>query len=109
MEDYPRTQKETKNLSLAVPVLTGAVIGAIAISIFVFGAEPDPAWPENWRIKPLLLTPAIAALGGLFYWFMDYLNQKGLNKIIALIIGILGFVAFFWIGMVLGLNGTMWD
>ena len=92
-----------------LPVLAGAGFGLIAISVFVFGGEPEPEWPKNWQVKPLILTPVISAIGGLFFAFMEYSSTRGLNRILALTIGVIGFFVIFWLGMILGLNGTMWD
>ena len=104
------TNEQIHQLSLIKPMLIGALVGLILISVFVFGVdEPNPAWGEFWMIKPLILTPVIGAMGGLFYYFMNYLSTTGFNKTLAIIIGILGFVIAQWLGIVLGLNGTMWD
>lgn len=93
------------------PMLVGAAIGLVVISIFVFGADNyDPTWPSNWRVKPLIMTPIIAAIAGAFFAFMRPMRKRG-GWVTALgyIISIVGFVAICWIGIVLGLNGTMWD
>lgn len=104
------TNEQIHQLSLIKPMLIGALVGLILISVFVFGVdEPNPAWGEFWMIKPLILTPVIGAMGGLFYYFMNYLTTTGFNRTWAIIIGVLGFIIAQWLGIVLGLNGTMWD
>ncbi|RYY34746.1 MAG: potassium transporter KefB [Sphingobacteriaceae bacterium] len=97
--------------SLKKCMLTGAGIAFIAISVFVIGAgQGEPAWGDYWMIKPLLLTPAIGALGGgFFHMVLTFFSNNRWNKAVAVILGVIGFIIIFWIGMVLGLNGTMWD
>jgi hypothetical protein len=92
-------------------MLSGAWIGLILILFFLIGAgEPDPNWPKLWWIKPLLLVPAAGALGGLFYYNMDYLRaQGGWREAGAYILSLIVFLIVLWLGIVLGLNGTMWD
>lgn len=101
---------QNRQASPIKPILVGAVAGLILILVFVLGVdEPNPAWGRCWMIKPLVLTPLVGAMGGLFYYFMKRLNATGFNKILATVIGILGFIVALWIGVVLGLNGTMWN
>ncbi|HZV68559.1 MAG TPA: hypothetical protein VFG10_03415 [Saprospiraceae bacterium] len=96
--------------TLLLRMLIGGVIAFLVISFFVFGAyEPNPAWGNLWRIKPLLLTPAAGAMGGAFYYFMEHMSHRGLNKAVAIILSVIGYVIVLWLGVVLGLNGTMWD
>lgn len=99
----------TERLTAFTAFLTGALLGLAVISVFVFGGEPDSDWPQNWQIKPMLLTPFISGMGGLFLWLLLKLTRTGFNKILATTIGVIGFFIFLWIGLVLGLNGTMWD
>lgn len=97
-------------MSVVKPMLIGAGIAFFLISFFVFGVdEPNPEWPANWQVKPLILTPLAGAMGGLFVYFMDYLSFRGLNRTVALIVGVIGFLIALWMGTVLGLNGTMWN
>ena len=35
--------------------------------------------------------------------------QGGWSKIIAVVIGLIGFIIAIWLGAVLGLNGTLWN
>ncbi|MBW3546507.1 MAG: potassium transporter KefB [Bacteroidetes bacterium] len=98
--------------SMGKRMLQGAGIALILILMFLFsvGGEPDPSWSKFWIIKPLLMVPLAGALGGVFYYFMDYLrSQGGWVKIMAIIMSLIGYVVLVWIGTVLGLNGTMWD
>jgi len=97
--------------SLAKPLLIGAAIGLIIISFFVFGVDqPKPEWGRYWMLKPLLITPAAGALGGAFYYFMNYLSYRGrLNKTVAILLSLVVYIIGLWLGTVLGLNGTMWN
>jgi hypothetical protein len=97
--------------SLAKHLIIGLVIGFAVISFFVFGVDyVKPEWGEYWRIRPLIITPLAGAAGGAVFYFMDYIGkQRGWSK--AGIIAMSTVVAFvgLFIGVVLGLDGTMWD
>ncbi|MBC5772886.1 potassium transporter KefB [Pontibacter sp. KCTC 32443] len=97
--------------SVGKRMLHGAVIGLIIISFFLIGAgDPDPSWSRFWMVKPLLIVPAAGALGGLFYYNMDYLRYEGgWRKALAYVLSLVVFIVVLWLGIVLGLNGTMWD
>lgn len=92
-------------------MLIGAAIGFIFISFFVFGVDQvNPAWGEYWRIRPLIVTPLAGAMGGLCtYFIMHFHKLAGVNKIVAIILSVFVFVISLWLGIVLGLDGTMWD
>jgi hypothetical protein len=92
-------------------MILGAGIGLFLISFFVFGVdEPHPDWPKNWMLKPLIITPMIAALGAAFSTTLDPLRQQGGWKTFAAVgLSLLVFLVALWMGVVLGLNGTMWD
>ena len=92
-------------------MLIGAMIGLMLISLFVFGVDdPKPEWGKFWMIKPLIITPLAGAMGGLFFYFMNYISSRGgINKTLAIILSIIVFIIGLWLGIVLGLNGTMWD
>ncbi|MGJ5641130.1 potassium transporter KefB [Formosa sp. S-31] len=91
--------------------LFGGVTGAIIITAFVFSVDtPKPEWPVLWRIKPLLLTPFVAACGGLaVYAIQTYSKLKNWNAILSGILSLVVFIITLWFGIVLGLNGTLWD
>lgn len=104
------TTQPNQPVSLAKPVLIGAGIALILISFFVFGVDgPNPEWGKLWMIKPLIITPLAGAMGGAFYYFMDYMSYRGLNKTVVIILSMIGFIIALWLGTVLGLNGTMWN
>jgi hypothetical protein len=101
----------TINPSLLVKfALAGGAIGLIFISLFVFGVKnPNPAWGQLWRIKPLIMAPLGGAAGGAFFCLINNLKLQGFKKALAITVSIIGFLIALWMGVVLGLNGTMWD
>lgn len=105
------TNPTSQDGSLALPMMIGAGIALAVISLFVFGADnPDPAWGKFWMIRPLIVTPLAGATGGAFYYFMNQLRAKGqINGAVAVILSLIVYVIGLWLGIVLGLDGTMWD
>ncbi|HSF44482.1 MAG TPA: hypothetical protein VLA58_00685 [Chitinophagaceae bacterium] len=91
--------------------LIGGSIGLVLISIFLLGVKhADPSWPKYWQIRPLVVVPLATAGGGLFIYFLTTLfANNGWSKIVAVIIGIIGFIISLWMGTVLGLDGTLWN
>ena len=92
-------------------MLQGAGIGLILITFFLIGGqEANPEWSKIWMIKPLLMVPAAGALGGLFYYNMDHLRTRGgWREPFALVLSLIVYIIVLWLGIALGLNGTMWD
>jgi hypothetical protein len=92
-------------------MLQGAGFALILITIFLFSVdEPNPAWPKLWMLKPLIIVPIAGAMGGVFYYYMDFLRyQGGWKKALAILLSLVGYIIVLWIGTVLGLNGTLWD
>ena len=97
--------------SLLIRMLLGALIGFLVISIFVFGVDySNPAWPSNWRIRPLIITPLAGAFGILSFYLKDIMGVKGeWPRIFLTFISAIAFLISLWLGTVLGLAGTMWD
>ena len=97
--------------SLAKRILVGTGIGLVAISYFLISSGGgDPAWGRFWMIQPLIITPFAGAMGGLCnYIIFKYREQFGVNRVFATILSVLVFIVGLWMGIVLGLNGTMWD
>lgn len=97
--------------SLPIRVIVGAMIALCVIGFFVFGVDdPDPAWGAYWRIRPLVVTPLAGAMGGLCNFFiMKFHKRVGVHKAVAAIISIIVFIIGLWLGIVVGLDGTMWD
>lgn len=97
--------------SVTIPMLIGAGIGLLLISLFVFGVDdPKPEWGKLWMIRPLIVTPLAGAMGGLFFYFMNHLSAKGsINRTAAILLSVVVFMIGLWLGVVLGLDGTMWN
>lgn len=91
--------------------IIGGTIGLVLTSLFIFSADnADPAWSKIWFIKPLIITPIATAMGGVFYYYVQQLFYfNGWKKVLAFIIGLIGFIISLWMGMVLGFNGTYWN
>lgn len=96
--------------SLLKATFIGAGIGLIIILFFITGAETQPHWPNLWKIRPLIITPLAAALGGaMAYTATKALRGIGLNGVLAILLSLIGFIVALWLGIVLGLDGTLWD
>lgn len=97
-------------ISVVRPMLLGAGIALLVISFFIFGVdEPHPEWGKYWRIRPLIITPLAGAMGGAFYAFMDYQSSRGFNRVFAILLSLMVYFIALWLGIVLGLDGTMWN
>lgn len=108
LENQIPQQKE--QMAPVKPILIGAGIALLVISFFVFGVDdPKPEWGSSWMIRPLIITPLAGAVGGAFYAFMHYQSTRGFNKTLAVVLGIVVYIIGLWLGVVLGLDGTMWD
>ncbi|MCM4158891.1 potassium transporter KefB [Antarcticibacterium flavum] len=104
------SNEQKGQVSIMKPVLIGAGIALLVISFFVFGVDdPKPEWGQYWIIRPLIITPLAGAAGGAFYAFMEYQSSRDFNRTAAVILDILVYVITLWLGVVLGLDGTMWD
>ena len=92
-------------------MLPGAMIGLVVISLFVFTVDsPDPGWGKFWRIRPLIITPLAAAFGFLAFSLKDFIHPQGNTyKAIVFLASLAIFVFVLWMGVVLGLDGTLWD
>ena len=92
------------------PVLVGAGIALLAISFFVFGVDKaPPEWGKYWMIRPFIITPLAGALGGAFYSFMDYQRSRGFNRTLAILMSLVVYLVGLWMGVIVGLDGTLWD
>lgn len=91
--------------------LLGWLIGLVIISLFVFSvSDPDPTWGAYWRVRPLILTPLAAGFGMLSFYLKDLVQPKGrFMQVLVFAASLLGFVFCLWIGIVLGLDGTLWN
>lgn len=97
--------------SLAPVMLLGAGFALLAISFFVFGVDnTPPEWGRFWMIRPLIVTPLAGAIGGAVYHFLDHLRAGGkISRNVAVVLSLVIYLVGLWMGIVLGLAGTMWD
>lgn len=105
------TTQPIHKASLGKRMLQGAGIALIPITILLLQVkDPNPDWGKLWMIRPLIVVPIAGAMGGVFYYFMDYLRyQGGWRKILANILSLIIFIIVLWMGTILGLDGTLWD
>lgn len=92
-------------------MLVGTAIGLAIISFFLISVDrPHPEWGSLWMLKPLIITPLSGAFAGLAFYTLNFLIPKsGWKNALAFIFSlIVGFIAL-WLGIVLGLNGTLWN
>jgi hypothetical protein len=97
--------------SLIKKVLLGVGIALITISLFVFGVDhPKPEWGKFWIIRPLIITPLAGAFGGFLLFLPELIKfESQWKKIGVIILSIFAFIVTLWLGIVLGLDGTLWD
>nr|WP_294796077.1 hypothetical protein [uncultured Mucilaginibacter sp.] len=92
-------------------MLIGAGIGAVIIALFILPVKhPQAEWGQLWMLKPFIITPFSGAVGGLVaHFMMHFRNQYGWNKVLTLLLTAIICVIGLWMGIVLGLNGTLWN
>ena len=97
--------------SLAKHLAVGAVVGFAVISFFVFGVDrPKPEWGTFWRVRPLIVTPLSGAAGGAVFYFLGFFGSRlGWPKAISIVLAAIISIVGLWMGIVLGLVGTMWN
>ncbi len=96
---------------LLLKMLLGAATGLIIISLFVFTVDhPNPAWGKYWMVQPLVVTPLTAAFASLVFYLPEFLqfNSTWKNTLVRLT-SILLFIIMLYMGIILGLNGTLWN
>jgi hypothetical protein len=97
--------------SLATRMIIGGVIGVLVASYFFFSVDsPDPAWGKFWMIRPYLVMTFAGAMGGLCnHFILQYRWVAGINKPIAILISAVVAIVGMFMGIVLGLDGTLWN
>lgn len=92
-------------------MLLGAALGLLIISLFVFTVKnPDPAWGKYWMVQPLVITPLTGAFASLVFYLPQFLQFNNLWKnTIVRLTSILLFIVMLYMGIILGLNGTLWN
>jgi hypothetical protein len=97
--------------ALGKRILLAAGIGLALIGFFLIAAgKGDTAWGDYWRVKPLLLTPCLGAIVGLCYDVTQPLRQlKGWLGRVFFGLSLIGYAIGLWLGLVLGMAGTLWN
>jgi len=97
--------------SLSKRMLIGAGIALALIALFLLPIrDPDPEWGPFWVVRPFLIVPLAGAMGALCSHILDSMRYRyGWNKILTIIVSILIYIIGLWMGVVLGLHGTLWN
>lgn len=96
--------------SLGKRMAIGGTIALIVIATFIFPVTPKPEWSEFWRIRPLIITPLAGITGGACnYFIVKWFSENRWNKAFAYSLSGIVFLIGLWMGIVLGLNGTLWN
>ena len=110
IQQTPLPTSPTPPVSALKHVLIGAGIALLLILLFLSGVDdPDPKWGKGWMVKPLIVVPMAGAVGGAFFYFMEVMSTRGMNKTVAILLGVFIYIIGLWLGSVLGLNGTLWN
>lgn len=101
------TKTENSRTGLLKTAAGGWLTGLCLIALFVFSVQdPDSEWGNYWRVRPLLLTPLVAGMGAMAAYFI---YRKGAGRILFTVLAAGAFLFSLWIGIILGLDGTLWD
>ena len=97
--------------SLLKTMLLGATLGLILISLMVFSLKhPNPDWGKWWFIRPLIIVPFVSALGSLSFYLKDFIAPKSIfARVLVVLLSTIAFIIALWVGIVLGLDGTLWN
>lgn len=96
---------------IAMKAFTGAAAAALVI-IFLLSTvdNPNPAWGKYWMIRPLVFVPLAGAGGGLMFHFVrNFGPVKRRLRVLSLLLGVLVYIFALWMGIVIGLDGTLWN
>lgn len=101
----------TARLAWQKPLLLGAAIGLVFMTLFLLGAaDVNPWWGRYWMVRPLAVIALAGAGGGLCYAVLNYWSLQGkLNRTAAILISAVLYLVALWMGSVVGLDGTLWD
>lgn len=103
-------ERAANSLSLIKRTLFGAWIGLFVISFFIMSADEPYPWGKFWMIRPLLITTFAGAMGGVCnYFILRYHKLFHLPRAVAILLSIIVFLIGLWLGIILGLDGTMWN
>jgi hypothetical protein len=105
------TKRPLFTTALVKRMMIGAAIGLAMVSFFVIvTGTGKPEWGDYWRIKPLLLTPLLGAVVGMCYDVTEPLRRiRGWVGVLFFVLSLLGYAIGLWMGLILGLSGTLWN
>ena len=100
-----------KRKTVLLNALTGYILGLGVISLFISGIDhPKPEWGQHWMIRPLIITPLVSAAGALALLLPDFLKIiTPWKRLLALFAGLILFMITLWLGIIVGLDGTLWN
>lgn len=100
-----------KSSTITRRALAGAIPAFIVIGLFLMMPYTvDKGWSKYWMLRPLFIVPLAGAMGGLFYHFMDTCRKcNGWNRLLTISASVLVYVVGVWLGIIAGLDGTLWD
>lgn len=111
MTQTQRLTQPIHSATLAKQMLVGGAIGLLLISFLLLSVDdPNPGWGRFWMLPPLIIVPLAGVMeGACNYFFIHFHKLFGVNKTIAVISSVVVFIIGLWLGIVLGLKGTMWN
>ena len=101
----------TLRIQLIRPMIIGGLIALGVALFFLFSAgNPNPEWGRYWMVRPLVIIPLAGVAGGTFFGLMDNVRrQRELHPALAILLGVIVYIIALWLGIVMGLDGTLWD
>jgi hypothetical protein len=105
------TTSSFHSTSLLKRMLFGGAIALAVIAFFLLQVHhPKPEWGRFWMIRPLIIVPLAGAAGGACYYFIDtLLYRRGWKKILIYVLSFIVYIIGLWMGIILGLDGTLWN
>jgi hypothetical protein len=92
-------------------MFVGWLIGLASIAYFLLGSRGGrPEWGPYWMVQPFIITPLAGAMGGFCHYFIfNFQTMPPVNKTLGWIMSAFIFFVGIWMGIILGLKGTMWN
>ena len=92
-------------------MLLGAAVALILIVLLLLQVKnPNAGWGRFWMVRPLVVVPIAGAAGGFCYMLIGrQFAHWGIGRALAVIAGLIVYTVGLWMGIVLGLDGTLWD
>lgn len=111
MESSTHFFKNSFTAALPRRILIGAGFALVLITLFVMGVDnPHYNWPENWRLRPIVVTTIAGGIGGAFVDFMHLMRREGgIYRAGGIVLSLVGYVIILWLGSIYGLAGTLWN